>query len=118
MEDEPEYTSDSDIQSNTDAIIGSVVADNLKTVAGAGAFYAAQGMRAHVEHANRLNLIAENTLAYWAKKLHETGVTEAVSSQKLLSGNDLAQQLTQLLSVVNSGQQQVKAAQTTPPVTS
>jgi len=42
---------------------------------------------------------------------------EAVSIQKTLTGNDLAQQLQQLLTALNSGQQGVKSAGNTPPVT-
>lgn len=98
-------------------VVDSVVADNLKTIAGASAFYAAQTMQAHAAHANRLNIIAEAIVARAAKGIVEEDPLEAVSAQKILSGNDLGQTLAALGNVVAQLQQVMKGAQTTPPET-
>lgn len=99
------------------SVVDSVVADNLKTIAGASSFYAAQTMQAHAAHANRLNILAEAIVSRAARSIVEDDPLEAVSAQKILSGNDLGQTLSALGSVVAQLQQVMKGAQSTPPET-
>ena len=100
-----------------DDIRESVAVGNIKTVGESAAFFAAMGFRQATEHANRMNIIAESAIGNITKGLTEVDPTQAASVLKTLSGNDLAQSLGQLLAALNSGQQGVKSAQTTPPVT-
>jgi hypothetical protein len=72
-------------------VVDSVTTDNVKTVAGAGAWAAAQMQIAHVTHSKRLDLIAEKMLA------------DFVNSPGL--------------GQMDSGQLGQKAANTTPPET-
>ena len=98
-------------------ISDSVVADNLKTVAGASAFYSAQAMRSFVGHQNRLEILAEANLSRATRATIEEDPMEAVAAQKILSGNDLGSTLAALGAVVAQLQQVMKGAQTTPPNT-
>lgn len=100
-----------------DEIRESVAINNIKTLGESAAFYTQLAMGNAVSHQNRLNVIAETTVGQICKALIEVDPSESVAIQKLLSGNDLAQQLAQLLAALASNQQGVKAAQTTPPVT-
>lgn len=50
-------------------------------------------------------------------KLLNMDPSEAVAVGKVMTGNDVAQQLNAVLSALASSQQSVKTAQTTPPVT-
>src|SRR3972149_6560938 len=97
-------------------LVDSVADDKIKTIAGAPAFYAAQAMGNAVAHQNRIAVLAETALAQSIKLLTEIDPAESVSVLKMLSGNDLAQQLSALGSAVAQVQQIVKGAQTTPPV--
>jgi hypothetical protein len=65
----------------------------------------------------RANEIANMAMAAVLKDMASVDPMEAVSVAKTMTGNDLAQQLSALLSALNSGQQATKSAQTTPPVT-
>lgn len=109
-------------------ISDSVVADNLKTIAGASAFYSTLAMGNAVSHQKRTDILAEALLGRAARSIVEEDPTEAASVQKILTGNDIAQQmqalsasvsnsLGQLAAAIASIQQNVKAAQTTPPNT-
>ena len=98
-------------------IINSVAISNLKTIAEAASHSMGLAMQNAVSHQNRLNIVAEAALGNITKNLTETDQIEAVSVLKTLSGNDLAQQLAQLLSALASNQQSAKTAQTTPPPT-
>lgn len=98
-------------------IIDSVADSNLKTIAESGAFYTASLHQIHVNAIAELGAITRAATAKAIKALLENDAEEAASTQKILSGNDLAQQLAQLTAAVASIQQSVKAAQTTPPQT-
>lgn len=102
----------------SEAIINAVADENLKTIAGASAFYAAQAMGQSVGHLSRLDRISEAAVAKSIELILSTDPLEAVAASKLLTGNDTAGTLAALMATLNSGQQGVKAAQTTPPVTS
>lgn len=69
---------------------------------------------AHFSAMNQLRLAAT---AKATELLLTTDPKEAASVSKVLTGNDLAQQLAALGSAVAAMQQQIKGAQTTPPVT-
>ena len=105
-------------------LIDSVANANTKTIAEAAAFFMAQGFQIHSQHMsnimahqNRLAILAETAMAKSVEMLQNIGVDEAAAMNKIATGNDLAQQLSALLTALNSGQQGVKASQTTPPVT-
>ena len=109
-------------------VIDSVTTDNVKTVAAAGseaqatmskAVSTAVGILVNdaVASSSRRNNIADMAMAAAVKDLVTVDPQEAISIAKTMTGNDLAQQLAQLLSAINSGQQSVKSAETTPPVT-
>ena len=98
-------------------IIDSVAISNLKTVAEVASHSMGLAMQNAVAHQNRLNIVAEAAIGNITKNLTEADPIEAVSILKTLSGNDLAQQLAQLLSALASNQQGAKTAQTTPPPT-
>jgi len=100
-----------------DDIRESLAVSNIKTIAEAGAFFMARGFADATAHANRLNILAETAMAQAVKGLQEVDPIEAISTLKMLSGNDVATTLAQLLTSLASGQQAVKSAQTTPPVT-
>lgn len=91
--------------------------NNVKTIGEAGAFYAAQMMADTVGDARAFAEIRRASTAASVKLLLEADPIEAISVQKVLSGNDTASTLAQLLAALNSGQQGTKSAQTTPPVT-
>ena len=105
-------------------LIDSVANANTKTVAEAAAFFMAQSMGMFTQHManlqnhqNRINVLAETALAKSVEMLQTIDMAEAAAETKVASGNDLATQLSALLAALNSGQQGVKASQTTPPVT-
>ena len=108
--------------------VDSLTIDNVKTVAAAGAEAQAtmsKGIATAVNilvndavaSSSRRNNIADGAMAAALKDMVTVDPQEAISIAKTMTGNDLAQQLAQLLSAINSGQQSTKAAQTTPPVT-
>jgi hypothetical protein len=85
-----------------------------------------------VAHQRRMNILGELNLANAIKgigeDINEPSVENAVSAQKLLTGNDMAQQMLQFSStladqkaeiaaLVSVVQQFIKAAQSTPPET-
>jgi hypothetical protein len=98
-------------------LVDSVSNANIKTIAEAGAHAMAQIFQSSAAHANRLNILAEGALAKSLKNMQELDVSEAVSEQKVLSGNDLGQVLASLNAAVAAAQQLVKGAGNTPPVT-
>lgn len=69
--------------------------------------------------ANQANQMAQNNAAtvMGVNKLLNLDPTESVSLLKSMSGNDLAQQLAQLVSGLAAGQEASKNAGNTPPVT-
>jgi len=111
-----------------DLAMEAVSVGNIKTIAEMAAFATAQSMKHSVEHANRLNILAETYLARALKGADEVDTSEAVANIKLLTGNDIAQQNTaigsalaqvqsQLGAMVAQIQQLMKGAGNTPPVT-
>lgn len=120
-------------------VVDSVTTDNIKTIAEAGAHAMATAMQnlAAFQQASNSNILAIQQAAQQSlvaqtnamtnllmattgaivKNLLEVDPGEAISVQKELSGNDTAQMLAQLLAALNSGQQGVKSAGNTPPVT-
>lgn len=109
-------------------VVDSVTIDNVKTIAGAASAAQAQlySMAAHaaglaIQNAtgqqHSLNVINQALITQAVNKLLNIDVEEAVATLKATSGNDLAQQLSALLTALNSGQQGVKSAGNTPPPT-
>lgn len=104
-------------------IVDSVAIDNVKSIAGGSAFYANLAMANAVQHQN---LAAQNAIGEHAamgiarlaavKSLVESDPSEAISMNKMMTGNDVASQMQALLAALNSGGQGVKSMQTTPPV--
>ena len=106
-----------------ESIIDSVAIDNVKSIAGGSAFYANLAMANAVQHQNltQQNAIAEQAALGVArlvavKGLVETDPAEAVATNKMMTGNDVASSMQSLLAALNSGGQGVKSMQTTPPV--
>lgn len=80
-----------------------------------------QMQNAAANQANQMNSATalSNAITTQAvNKLLNMDPSEAVAVGKVMTGNDVAQQLNAVLSALASGQQGVKTAQTTPPVTS
>lgn len=109
-------------------VVDSVTISNVKTIAESGSFYAQMGFANAVanqqqaqqnalSHQQAMNQISQAATGAIVKSLIEVDPSQSVSESKLLTGNDLASTLAQLLSALNSGQQGVKAAGNTPPVT-
>lgn len=84
-----------------DDIRESVAVDNLKTIAGAYAAYSANAFGNHVSHQKRLDILAEKALAVSVGTLDDLKPEEARSISRMMSGNDLGQQLAQLRAVVD-----------------
>lgn len=97
--------------------VGAVNFGNIKTVGEAAAHSMALAMQNSVSHQKRMDVLAENFIAVAVKNAHELDPAEAVSQVKALTGNDIAATLANLIASLSSGQQQVKVAETTPPVT-
>ena len=98
-------------------VMDAVTNSNFKNLAEAPAFYASLAMGDAVAHQRAMNAIREATIAAQLKNLSEIDPIEALSVLKATSGNDLAQQMAALGSVIAQIQQVVKGAQTTPPPT-
>jgi len=105
-------------QSETiDTTVEVVGVTNIKTVGEAAAYYTAQAMGNSVSHGKRLDILAETALAKAIEGIQTLDAETAIATQKLLSGNDLAQQLASLGSAIAQIQQSMKGAGNTPPVT-
>jgi len=107
-----------------------VVSENFKVGAGAPAFSTNRSqanavdfdslLRANqLSHAKSMDLIREGILFAGLQQLVNANVSpvQAVSDQKMLSGNDLAQQLAQLLAALGAGQMSGKQGDNAPPMT-
>jgi len=90
---------------------------NLKTVGEMAAHSTGLAMQNAVAHAGAMNQIRELAMGSLAKSMTELDPTQAVSMLKATTGNEPAAQISALLAALASGQQQTKAAQSTPPVT-
>ena len=111
-----------------ESITESVAVDNLKVVAGGPAsnvaFYGGLAMKSAVLNQDlaQQNAIAEQNAMGVArlaavKQLVEVDPAQSVALNKMMTGNDVAAQMQALLAALNSGQQGVKSAQSTPPET-
>ena len=100
-----------------ESIVDSVAATNFKSVAEAPAFYSNLAMGDAVAHQRGINAIREAAIGGIIDKLIHADPAEAISSLKLLTGDAQGAQMNALLAALNSGQQGVKSAQSTPPVT-
>lgn len=98
-------------------VVGAVANTNFKNLGEAPAFYASLAMADAVAHQRNVNAIREAALGKIISVLTELDPVESSAVSKVMTGNELASQLTALLTALNSGQQGVKSAQTTPPVT-
>jgi len=65
----------------------------------------------------QMNAISNAATTQAVNKLLNMDASEAIALVKANSGNDIAQQMSTLLAALNSGQQGVKSAGNTPPVT-
>lgn len=109
-------------------ITDAVSTDNVKTVAGSGAEAQAMISKALASSlgilvseatasSGRRAAMADQAMGAVLNKMVTMDPNEAIAISKAMTGNDTAQMMTQLLAALNSGQQSVKSAQTTPPVT-
>ena len=98
-------------------IIDSVSNVNTKNLGDAAAFAMGLAYNDAVAHQRAMNSIREASVGAVVKSLVEVDPTESVSVNKVLTGNDLAGALAQLLATLGIGQQMGKVAQTTPPAT-
>jgi hypothetical protein len=98
-------------------IIDSVSNVNTKNLGDAAAFAMGLAYNDAVAHQRAMNSIREASVGAVVKSLVEVDPTESVSVNKVLTGNDLAGTLSQLVAALGVGQQLSKVAQTTPPPT-
>lgn len=106
---------------NPEKIIESVSVANLKAVAEQPAVLSnlALGNAVSFQQMANNNLLAlmQAVTGRVVDHVLDTSITDAAAVNKIASGNDLGQQLGQLGAVIAQIQQQMKGAQTTPPVT-
>jgi len=109
-------------------VIQSVSSTNFKSLGDGPSFYHNLAMSNAV---NQQNLAAQNSIAQQqalgtvltaavgkiVKALTEADAEEAVSLNKLMSGDDVAQKISSLIGALGFGQIGAKTAQTTPPPT-
>jgi hypothetical protein len=98
-------------------LIDSVANANTKVMAESTSFWMSQAMGNHIQSQNRLQILAETALAKSIELLQNISMEEASATNKVGTGNDVAAQMQSLLAALNSGQQGVKSAGNTPPVT-
>jgi hypothetical protein len=65
-------------------------------------------------HANRVSVMAESLVSAWGNRLVKVDIVEAVAGTKMLTGRESMG----IAEAIAMGQQLMKGAQTTPPVTS
>lgn len=101
-------------------VLDGVVNANFKTVAEAAAVGLAQAMAIQAQnaasHQQRLNLLAESSLAQTLNKMNSLDPEEAASISKV-EKSDIAKQITEIGAQVAALQQLMKGAQTTLPET-
>lgn len=86
---------------------------NFKVYGDAGAAVALLQSQNAAAHANRVNVMAEGTMAAWANRMVTPDIIEAVSSMQLLTGRESSG----IAESVAVAQMLMKGAQTTPPKT-
>lgn len=101
----------------SEQVVDSVTATNFKTLGEVNAALYAESQKMY-HQANAITMgINNNLYSAWGKSLVEADPLEAISVQKVLSGNDVSQQLAAIGGAIASIQQFIKGAQTTPPPT-
>ena len=90
---------------------------NTKNLGDAAAFAMGRIYNAAADGYAELGMISRAAAAAAVKSLVQVDPVESVSVGKLMTGNDLAAQIAQLIAALSSAQQGVKAAVTTPPTT-
>ena len=100
-----------------ETIVDAVAGTNFKTLGDGPGFYQNMGYANAVSHQQAMNNIQLAATGRIVKYLGEMDAEEAVSVLKATTGNEVAGAITALQSALASAQQQVKTAQTTPPVT-
>jgi predicted DNA-binding transcriptional regulator YafY len=98
-------------------IVDAVAGSNMKNVAEAPAFYSGLAMGNAIAHQQAMQTVQQAAVGSIVKKLTEIDAAEAVAVLKATSGNEVASQMASILGAINSGQQGVKSAGNTPPVT-
>ena len=98
-------------------ILSAVADNNVKALGEAHAMQLYRQRENALGHDQRCDKIAEFHLAAGSNKMTNIDSAEAFASKQMFTGDVVAQQLAALLAALNSGQQGVKSAQTTPPVT-
>lgn len=95
--------------------IGDAVAFvNVKTFSDAMNNAVIQGSQNLNAHMSRQNLLSESIQGGWANRIMTPDPSEAISTQKMLTGRDSMG----IAEAVGLAQQLMKGAQTTPPITS
>jgi hypothetical protein len=97
--------------------VESVANSNLKNVADAPAYYSGLAMGNAVAHQQSMQNIQLAAVGKIVKYLTEANAEESMAVLKMMSGNDPASQIANLMAALSSGQQQSKVAGNTPPVT-
>lgn len=100
-----------------DTITDSVAITNVKTSAEQVPFYQSLANANAVAHQQGMQTILTGIVGALGNKIANLDAAEAASVNKVATGNDVASMITALMSALNSGQQGVKSAQTTPPTT-
>lgn len=98
-------------------VIDSVSNVNTKNLGDAAAFAMGRIYNAAADGYAELGMISRAAAAAAVKSLVQVEPIEAVSTNKLLTGNDVASQIAALIAALASNQQASKTAGTTPPVT-
>ena len=110
----PEHES---TKESTDSTVETLNTVNLKTVGEAAAHSIALAYENATAHQNAMNLLREASIGAITKNMTEVDPTQAMSILKMTTGDAVSQQLASLVAVLSANQQNVKAAQTTPPAT-
>lgn len=98
-------------------VVQSVSNTNFKVVAESPGFYTGLAMGEQVSHQGAMNKIREAAVGSIVKALVEMDPGQAASINKALTGNDLAQQIAQLVASLGAGQQLSKQGNNAPPST-
>lgn len=131
MAEEGPLTTNEEQQGAHNDLVKTLADENLKTIAGASAFYAAQLMGDFAASTSRRNQSADAAHALMLNRMATTDPVEASALQKLATANmperqiELSSGLAQSISQLNAAaqaiavaaQQLVKTGNTTPPTT-
>lgn len=78
----------------------SVAVANIKTIGEAAAYYTAMHMGNLTAHAKRVDTLAETAMARSIDLINNLGPAEARAASKVLTGNDTADQILQLITAL------------------